>query len=117
MCQIVRVVSNLGGVYKIEYEPTLHLILKTFGLYEISQQESIEICHTMDGALQLHQLPNCRSKILDKRAIDLCLGRPLCSRMDNLLGFSCQSQNFCFIFKSLIGKDSKDAYNNLKDFF
>jgi hypothetical protein len=56
-------------------------------------------------------------KILDKRAIDLCLGRPLCSRMDNLLGFSCQSQNFCFIFKSLIGKDSKDAYNNLKDFF
>jgi hypothetical protein len=50
VCQIVRVVSNLGGVYKIEYEPTLHLILKTFGLYEIAQHESIEICHTMDGA-------------------------------------------------------------------
>jgi hypothetical protein len=28
-----------------------------------------------------------------------------------------QSRNYCFAVKSLLGKDSKDAYKEFKDFF
>ncbi len=57
--------------------------------------------------------------MVDKRAIDPKTGRPLYTSMENLLGcaFSCQSRNFCFILKSLIGKDTKEAYENFSDFF
>jgi hypothetical protein len=30
--------------------------------------------------------------------------------------FSCQSRNNCFIFKSMIGKDTKEAYGYFQDF-
>jgi hypothetical protein len=119
VCPIVRVDSKLGEMYKFEYEQTLRLILKTFGLYEIAQRDSIEICHTMDGAELCDYMNHLTAgvKIIDKRAIDPCSGKPLCCYTDNLLGFSCQSQNFCFIIKSLIGKDTKENYNHFADFF
>jgi hypothetical protein len=39
--------------------------------------------------------------------------------LDNILGatFNYQSRNNCFIFMSMIGKDSKEAYTYFKDFF
>jgi len=39
--------------------------------------------------------------------------------LDNILRatFNCQSSNNCFIFMSMIGKDSKEAYTYFKDFF
>jgi len=39
--------------------------------------------------------------------------------VDAVLGetFTCQSRNNCFIFKSMIGKDTKEAYGNFQDFF
>lgn len=64
VCPIVKVDSKLGAMYKYEYVPMLRLILKTIGLYEIAQQESIEICHAMDGAELCDYInyPHSRSK-------------------------------------------------------
>jgi hypothetical protein len=56
-------------------------------------------------------------KIIDKRDINPHNGQPLCTFTDNLLGFACQPRNNCFIFKSYIGKDTKDAYEEFSDFF
>lgn len=105
-------------MFAFDYDMTLRLILTTFGLYEIAQRSSIEICITLDGAELCDYLSHLTAgiKIIDKRAIDPRSGRPLCSYTDNLLGFACQSRNFFIIFKSLIGKDTKHAYNEFSDF-
>jgi hypothetical protein len=121
VCPIKQITSPLGEMFTFEYERTLRLILKTFGLHEIAQSSSIEICITLDGAELCDHLNHLTAgvKMVDKRAIDPKTGRPLYTSMENLLGcaFSCQSRNFCFILKSLIGKDTKEAYENFSDFF
>lgn len=121
VCPICPTPSPLGEMFTFEYEPTLHLILKTFQLYEVAQRESVEICVTLDGVEMCDYLNHLTAgvKIVDKRAADPRSGRLLCTYMENLLGssFACQSRNFCFILKSLIGMDTKDAYDEFSDFF
>ncbi len=120
-CPIRRTPSPLGEMFTFEYEPTLHLILKTSQLYEVAPRESVEICVTLDGAELCGYLNHLTAgvKIVDKRAVDPRSGRPLCTYTENLLGssFACQSRNFCFILKSLIGMDTNDAYDEFSDFF
>jgi hypothetical protein len=36
-------------VYQFEFEPFIHLILKTFSLHEITQNDSVELFFTLDG--------------------------------------------------------------------
>lgn len=121
VCPIKHTPSELGEMFIFDYEPTLRLILKTFQLDEIAQRESIEIVITLDGAELCDYLTHLTAgiKIVDRRAIDPRTGRPLCSHTEDLLGsaFACQSRNFCFIMKSLIGKDTKEAYAEFSDFF
>lgn len=118
-CPISQVNSHLGEMFQFDYEQTLRLILKTFGLYDIAQRESIAICMTMDRAELCDYLNHLTAgiKIIDKRAIDPRSGRPLWSGTKSILGFACQSRNFCFIFKSLIGRDTNEAYDEFSDFF
>jgi hypothetical protein len=111
-CPIKQITSPLGEMFSFEYERTLRLILKTFKLEEIAWTTSIEIFITLDGAELCEYLTHLTVgvKIVDKRAVDPQTGWPLCTFTEDLLGlaFTCQSCNFCFIMKSLIGKDTKD---------
>jgi len=121
LCPIKQETSPLGEMFSFEYERTVRLILKTFGLHEIAQMTSVEICITLDGAELCDHLNHLTAgvKLVDKRAIDPKTKRPLFTFSEELLGsaFSCQSRNFCFILKSLIGRDTKDAYDAFSDFF
>ncbi len=45
-----KVECNLGEMYQYNYEKVVRYLLKTFLLYDIAQQESIEMCITLDGA-------------------------------------------------------------------
>lgn len=91
VCLIKKVDSQLGEMFEFDYEMFLRLILKTFGLYEIAQRESIDICITLDGAELCDYLNHLTAgvKIIDKRGIDPRTGQPLCTFTDNLLGFAC----------------------------
>jgi hypothetical protein len=121
VCPIKHVTSDLGEMFAFDNERKLRLILKTFHLDEIAQRESIEIVMTSDGAKLCDYLNHLTAgiKIVDRRAINPRTGQSLCTHTEELLGsvFACQSRNFCFIFKSLIGKDTKKAYDEFSDFF
>ncbi len=58
-------------------------------------------------------------KVTDPRAIIPKDGSPLSCIDDGLVGriFRFQIRNYCFAVKSSLGKDSKDVYNEFKDFF
>ncbi len=56
---------------------------------------------------------------MEELYIDPQSGIPLCTVHDKTFGrmFINQSQNFCSAMKSLIGKDSKKAYEEFSFFF
>jgi hypothetical protein len=91
-----------------------------FGLHEIARTTSIEIFITLDGAELCDHLNHLTAgvKMVYKRGVDPKTGWPLFTFTEELLGsaFACQSRNFCFILKSLIGRDTKDAYDAFSDF-
>jgi hypothetical protein len=116
----VKVASNRGEVYQYDYEHFVRFILQTFGLQEIAQNDSVELCITLDGAELCDGICHLTAgvKITDRRAIDPRNGSPL-SSVDDEFGriFNVQSRNYCFPVKSLLGKDTKDAYKEFSDFF
>jgi hypothetical protein len=111
---------ELGEVFQYDYEHFVRFILKAFSLHEMAQQESVELCITMDGAELCDGLCHLTSgiKITDPRAVDPRNGSPLCCINDGLMGhiFHTRSRNYCFAVKSLLGKDTKDAYRVFHDF-
>jgi hypothetical protein len=112
--------SDLGEMYQVDFEKFLRFVLKTFGLYEISQQQSAELSFTLDGADLCDGITHLTAgiKVTDGRAIDPRDGSPL-SMDDVSFGriFNNQSRNYCFAMKSLIGKDTKRAYKEFADLF
>ncbi len=97
------------------------LFLKTFSLYEIAQCKSVELCITLNGADLCDGLNHLTAgiKIMDPRAVDPKDGTPLSCMENGLVGriLKTQSRNYCFAVISLLGKDSKPAYNEFSDFF
>ena len=71
----------LGEMYQFDYERTLRLILKTFGLEEVATRSSVEISITLDGAELCDYLSHLTAgvKVTDKRAIDPRTKMPMCS--------------------------------------
>jgi hypothetical protein len=108
-------------MFAYDYEQMLRFILEVFKLHNIAARESIEICMTLDGAELCDGISHITAgiKITDRRAIDPRDGSPLCSSADGLVSriFKVQSWNYCFAFRSLLGKDCKNAYKEFTDFF
>jgi hypothetical protein len=77
----------------------------------LAQRDGVELC---DGLCHL----TAGNKVTELRVIDLKDGSPLSCIDDGLVGriFRTQSRYYCFAVKSLLGKDSKDSYKELKDF-
>jgi hypothetical protein len=111
----------MGEMYQYDFEVFLRFILKTFNLYEIAHRESVEISMTLDGAELCDGICHLTAgvKATDSRAIDPRDGTPMCFTDDLSFAriFKTQSRNYCFAMKSLIGKDSKKAYEEFNDFF
>jgi hypothetical protein len=116
-----KVPSELGEMFHFDYEKMVHFILRAFALHEITQRESVELCITLDGAELSKDLCHLTFgiKVTDRRAIDPRDGCPLAYSHDGGFGnlFRVQSRNYCFILKSLVGKDSKQAYKEFSDVF
>jgi hypothetical protein len=47
---VEKVLSQLGEMFKFDYEKMVCFILKAFSLHEIAQHSSVELCITLDGA-------------------------------------------------------------------
>jgi hypothetical protein len=113
--------SAMGEMYQYNFEQFLRFILKTFKLDEIAQREAVEVCMTLDGAELCDGISHLTAgvKVTDSRAIDPRDGTPMCFTDDIAFAriFKTQSRNYCFAMKSLIGKDSKKAYEEFHDFF
>jgi len=113
--------SKLGEMYQFNYEMMLRHLLKTFKLYDIAQQESVEICRTLDGAELTKDLCHLSFgvKITDPPTVDPRDGTPLVYSHEGIIGniFKVQSCNYCFILKTLLGRDSKAAYHEFADVF
>jgi hypothetical protein len=109
-----------GEVYQYDFERLVHFILKCFGLHDIAQNGSVELCITLDGTELCDGICHLTTgiKITDKRAVNPHDGSPL-SSLDDDFGriFNVQSRNYCFAVKSLLGKDNKDAYKEFSTFF
>jgi hypothetical protein len=88
---------------------------------KLHRESQCELSITLDSAEHCDGISHLTAgiKITDGRAIDPQTGVPLCTAYDDNFGsiFSNQSRNFCFVIKSLIGKDSKKAYKEFADFF
>jgi hypothetical protein len=118
---IEKVDSELGEMYQFHFEKILQFLLKIFKLDEIAQRESVELCITLDGAELKKDLCHLSFgvKITDGHAINPRDGLPLAYCEDGIFGniFNVQSRNFCFVMKTLLGKDSKTAYQEFSDVF
>jgi hypothetical protein len=118
---VKKVESVLGEMFQFDYEKVVRHILRAFSLHEIAQRESVELCITLDGAELTKDLCHLTFgiKVTDSRAIDPRDGSPLSYSEDGVFGnlFRVQSRNYCFILKSLLGKDSKKASAEFKDVF
>jgi len=110
LIQFEKVNSDLGEIYQFHYEKLIRHILKTFRLDEIAQQESIELSITLDGAELTKDLCHLSFgvKITDPRAMEPRVGTPLVYTEEGVLGniLRVKSRNYCFIMKTLLGKDS-----------
>jgi hypothetical protein len=97
------------------------IYFKNIKLYELSQRVSVEISFSLDGAKLCDgfSLLSAGVKITDSQAVDPRDGYPMCTKDDGPFGrlFHNQSQNYCFAEKSLIGKDTKKAYQKFADIF
>jgi len=94
--------------------------LKTFGLDDIAQRDSVEVSITPDGAELCDGLCHLTAgiKVTDPRAVDPRDGKRLSCFGDGMgCIFSTKSCHCCFAVKSLLGKDSKEAYQEFSDFF
>jgi hypothetical protein len=113
--------NELGEWYAFNYEKMVRFILKAFSLDSIAETESVELCITLDGAELTKDLCHLTFgvKVTDHRAIDPRDGSPLSYNEPGIFGnlFKVQSRNYCFVLKSLLGKDSKKAYQEFKDVF
>jgi hypothetical protein len=105
-----KVECELGEMFVFNYERLVRFILKTFLLDSIAENESVELCITLDGAELTKDLCHLTFgiKITDPRAVDPRDGTPLSYTEDGLLGN---------LLKSMLGKDSKKAYSAFKDVF
>ena len=116
-----KVDSQLGEMHQFHYEKLVRFILKMFSLHELSLKESVELCITLDGAELTKDLCHLTFglKVTDPRAIDPRDGTPLACQEDGAYGqfFKVQSRNYCFVMKTLLGKDSKAAYREFADVF
>jgi len=72
--------SNLGEMYQYNYEMFVCFILKIFGLEDIAQTESMELCIKLDGAELCDGISHLTAgiKVTDARAVDPSNGSPLC---------------------------------------
>jgi hypothetical protein len=116
-----KIENELGEMHTFNYEKLVRFILKAFSLDQIAQTESIELCIALDGAeitKDLHHL-TFGVKVTDRRAIDPRDRSPLSYNEPGIFGnlYKVQSRNYCFLLKSLLGKDSKKAYQEFKDVF
>jgi len=116
-----KVPSELGEMYQSHYEKMVRYVLKMFHLNEIAQHEQVELSITLDGAELTKDLCHLTFgiKVTDPRAIDPRDGSPLAYQEDGVFGnlFRVQSRNYCFVMKTLLGKDSKAAYREFSDVF
>jgi hypothetical protein len=112
---------EFGEMYALNYEKMVRYILKAFSLDKIAETESVELCITLDGAELTKDLSHLTFGIIvtDCCAIDPRDGSPCSYNEDGIIGnlFKVQSRNYCFILKSLLGKDSKKAYYEFHDVF
>jgi hypothetical protein len=71
--------SELGEVFQYDFECFIRFILKMFGLHEISQTDSVEMCITLDGAELCDGLCHLTAgiKVTDPRVVDPRDGTPL----------------------------------------
>jgi hypothetical protein len=100
-------------MYQFDYEKMIRYILKTFSLQGIAERESVELCITLDGAELTKDLCHLTFgiKVTDPNAINPRDGSPF----GNI--FKVQSRNYCFIMKTLLGNDSKSAYQEFAGIF
>jgi hypothetical protein len=105
---------NLGEMYQYDFEKFIRFTLIVFQLVDLAQRESVEMCITLDGAELCDGISHLTAgiKVTDPRAIDPRDGSPLCLNNVENYGriFNNQSRNYCFAMQSLIGKDTKSAY-------
>jgi len=118
---IEKVPCNLGEMYQFDFEKMVRYIIKAFALHQVAQGDSIELCITLDGAELTKDLCHLSFgvKATDWRAINPRDGTSLAYSQDGVFGkiFNVQSRNNCFIMKTLLGKDSKAAYQHFADVF
>jgi hypothetical protein len=116
-----KVDCQLGEMYQFDYEKMVRFLLLHFSLHEYAKRGSVELCITLDGAELTKDLCHLTFgvKITDPRAIDPRDGTPLACQEDGMYGhlFKVQSRNYCFVMKTLLGKDSKAAYREFSDVF
>jgi hypothetical protein len=89
-------------------------------LDDIAQRDSVEVSITPDGAELCDGLCHLTAgiKVTDPRAVDPRDGKRLSCFGDGMgCIFSTKSCHCCFAVKSLLGKDSKEAYQEFSDFF
>lgn len=104
-------------MFQFDYEKMIHFILWTFGLSEIAQLKSVELGIKFYGAELTKDLCHLtfRVKVTDPRAINPHDNSPLSCAEDGVFGnlFQVQSQNYCFIMKSLLDKDSNGGISKI----
>ena len=86
----------------------------------VAEKDSVVVSITLDGAELCYGLCHLRAgiKVTDPRAVDPSDGAPLSYLSDGMGRVtSTQSHNYCFVVKSMLGKDSKEAYHEFSDFF
>jgi len=108
-------------MYQYDFKKFIRFTLIVFQLVDLAQRESVEMCITLDGAELCDGISHLTAgiKVTDPRAIDPRDGSPLCLNNVQSYGriFNNQSRNYCFAMQSLIGKDTKSAYQEFVDFF
>jgi hypothetical protein len=86
----------------------------------MAQSDFVEVLIMLDGAELCDGLCHLTAgiKITDPRAVDPHDGKPLSCFGDGMGHILARkSCNYCFAIKCLLGKDSKEAYQEFSDFF
>ena len=117
-----------GDHVKINTEQLLRYVLKKMGLYTIAQEESIEICISVDAAqLTLKSHTTAGFKFTDLRSVNLhdidkTTGKPkyMFVQYDNngeMTYTGCQSRDNCAIAEVFLANESKAVMRAFGDFF
>ena len=114
-----QVNCQLGELFQFDYERILRFMLKVFKIHEKAQCETVEFSFTLDGAVLTDHLSHLTAglKVTDLDAVDPRTSIPISREEDGVFGriYSNQGRNYCFVLKSLLGKDMKAAYQEFKD--